>query len=156
MSTLDVIAQELLDGAAASGVAVARKFVAPGPTFARDCRLLAVALLRPAVVPVVREFAGSCALMPQHIFQVVFVADCAPVFDDDGDPPPVDEVTAWSLAFLADCSKVFDAVTDAATSGLIAGGCHNVSLGLGEMRGPLGRTASMLIPVTIQITDEGI
>lgn len=155
MSTWDQVAQQLLDAAHASGVTVDREFIAPGPNFARDCRLLAVAFLRPAVVPVQREWAGSCAVVPQHVFQVVFAADCVPAQDDDGNPPTAAEVTAWSTAFLADCTRVFDALTDAATLGTIAGGCENVSIGQGEMRGPGGGMSSMVVPVTIQMMDEG-
>ncbi len=148
----DEIAQQLLDAATGSGVSVARSFIAPGPSFARDCRSIVVAMLRPATVPLQREWAGSCGIVPQHTFQVIFVADCVPVARD-GVPPTADALTAWSTAFLADAGKIHDAILDAATDGSIAGGCHQVSIGQGEMRGPLGTTASMIVPVTVTLID---
>lgn len=144
------IAQQLLDAATGSGVDVSRSFIAPGPNFARDCRLIAVALLRPTVVPAGREWAGSCGIVPQHTFQVVFVADCIPVAKE-GTPPSADDLSAWSKTFLDDCDQIYDALTTAVTDDSIAGGCHQITIGTGEMRGPLGRTASMLIPVTITL-----
>ena len=153
MRTWGQIAQELLDAATGAGVAVAREFIAPGPNFARDCRLIAVVMIRPSVVPLQREYAGACAVVPQHTFQVVFGADCVPPVRDDGSPPPAADVTAWSKAFLDDAGKIHDALLDAATSGAIAGSCEGVSIGQGEMRGPLSGFASMVIPVTVQLLD---
>lgn len=149
------LAQNLLNAAVGSGVDVDRSFIAPGPSFARDCRSIVVVLLRPSVVPLQREFAGgSCAIVPQLTFQVVFIADCVPAVEDDGGPPPSADLTAWSSVFLLDCNKIHDAVTDAAQNGTIGCDCDSISIGQGEMRGPLGLTASMLIPVTIQTLDE--
>lgn len=156
MTTWGDIASQLLAAAEASGVSVARTLVAPGPLFSRDCRLLAVVMLRPDIRPVTREFPGTCAVVPTHTFEVVFAADCVPPLADDGSPPSESDVTAWSVAFLDDCGKVYDALTDAATSGAIAGGCENVSLGTGEMRGPLGGMSSMVVPVTVAVYDEGM
>lgn len=132
---------------------VAREFVAPGPHFARDCRLIAVVMLRPTVVPLQREYAGACAVIPQHVFQVVFNADCVPTQDDAGEPPSPADVTSWSLAFLRDAGLVYDAVMGAAESGAISGSCDSVSIGQGEMRGPSGTQASLVFPLTVQFTE---
>lgn len=147
------IAQELLDAATSAGVTVEREFIAPGPTFARDCRLIAVVFLRPSVAPLQREYAGTCAVVPQHTFQVVFGADCVPAQDDAGNPPSPAAVTAWSKDFLADADKIYGALLEAAVSGAITGNCQGVSIGQGEMRGPSSGYASMVIPLTIQFID---
>lgn len=150
----DTIAEQLLDAATSTDVTVGREFVAPGPNFARDCSLIAVVLLRPEVVPLQREWAGSCAAVGQMAFEVVFVDDCVPVQSDRGVPPTPADVSAWSLAYLAKCAKIHAAILTAATDGHIAGGCHQISVGRGDMRGPLGAVASMIVPVTITLLDE--
>lgn len=145
------IAANILAAALSTGVTVERSFIAPGPGFARDCRLVAVYLQRPTVVPLQREWAGgSCAIVPQLTFSVVFVADCVPTFDDDtGAPPDPADLTVWSSAFLADCEKVHDGITDGAATGAFGTACDGISVGQGDMRGPLGETASMVVPVTL-------
>jgi hypothetical protein len=150
----DEIAENILTAALSTGVVVTRSFVAPGPSFARDCRLVAVVLQRPVVVPLQREWAGgSCAIVPQLTYQVVFVADCVPASDDDGNPPDPAALTTWSTEFLADCQKVHDGITDGASTGAFGTSCDGISIGQGEMRGPLGETASMIVPVTLTPMD---
>jgi hypothetical protein len=149
----DTIAQQLLDAATSTDVTVGREFVAPGPNFARDCSLIAVVLLRPEVVPLQREFAGACAAVTQMAFEVVFVDDCVPTQADNGQPPSPAAVSAWSLAYLAKCAKIHAAVMTAASDGQIAGGCHQISVGRGDMRGPLGSQASMIVPITVTLVD---
>lgn len=151
--TWDTVAHRILIAATSAGVPVAREFVAPGPQFARDCRLIAVCMIRPAVVPLQREYAGACAVVPQHTFQVVFAADCVPTQDDDGKPPPAADVTMWSLAFLRDAGLIYDAVLEAAVNGDISGSCESVSVGQGEMRGPQGSMASLVFPLTVQFIE---
>lgn len=148
------IAENILASALSTGVIVERSFIAPGPGFARDCRLVAVYLQRPVVVPLQREWAGgSCAIVPQLTFHVVFVADCVPASDDDGAPPAPADLTAWSSAFLADCQNVHDGITDGASTGSFGTACDGISVGQGEMRGPMGETASMIVPITLTPMD---
>lgn len=148
------LAQQLLDAAVDSGVTVDREFIAPGPNFARDCSLIAVVLLRPSVVPLRREWAGACAVAPQHDFQIVYVEDCVPVPDDSGAPPSPSAVSTWAKSYLDHCNAIHDAVLTAVYDGSIAGGCHQISVGQGDMRGPQGQTASMVLPITITLVDE--
>lgn len=153
MFSWDEIAEQIFTVVTSAGVSADRQFIAPGPSFARDCRLIAVVFLRPNVRPLSREWPAACALIPTHDFQVVFAADCVPAPDDNGNPPAASAVTAWSTAFLSDCTKIFDAVMGAALDGVIAGGCDNVQISPGEMRGPSGFMASMVIPLTVELTE---
>lgn len=153
VSSYDVIAQRIFDTATGAGVDADRKFIAPGPDFAHDCRLIAVYLEAPDAVPLQREFAGSCASVPQIVFRVVFAADCVPAVDDNGNPPPADDVTAWSTAFLADVSLIHHALVIAGGDDQLGCDCSNVSIGRGQVRGPSGGMASVSIPVTITDLD---
>jgi hypothetical protein len=126
-----------------------RSVVAPGPDFARDCRMVAVVLTRPQTVPLQREFAGGvCYAVPQLTFDVVFVADCVPVPGSDGSPPSPAAVTAWSVAFLGDVQSIYTALVTAALSGDL-GDCDSVTIGEGTPTGPTGQIATMRFPVTV-------
>lgn len=105
-------------------------------------------------MPLQREWAGTCAVAPQHSFQVVYANDCVPVPDDQGNPPSPTDVTSWAKSFLDNCGKIHDAILTAAFDGSIAGGCHQVSIGAGDMRGPLGTIAQMIVPITITLIDD--
>jgi hypothetical protein len=129
---------------------VARSVVAPGPGVARDCRMLAVWLDSIEALPgSPGEFpGGGCALLPVINLRLLFVADCVPTPSDQGKPPPAADVTAWSLDYLADVEAVWDALADAAAAGTF-GECSTVSVQQSTQSGPLGGTASTIIPVRI-------
>jgi hypothetical protein len=139
------IAQNILS-AAGSNVNVERRIIAPGPAFSRDCRLLAVALLRPSLRPIDPN-SPQCAMIPELHFEVVFVNDCVPTVDDHGAPPSAQAITDWSASFLDECENVHDGLLAEDPFGCVDG---SVTIGQGEMRGPLGLTASMIVPITVQ------
>lgn len=149
MAPWDTYAEALRAAAAGTLLSspLSRTIVAPGPDFARDCRMVGVYLERPETVPAVTGFAGGvCYSAVQLTFQVVFVADCVPAVRDDGSPPAPADITAWSRAFLADSALIYGSLVDAIEA---LGVCDNASLGDGVPTGPTGATATMRFPVTI-------
>lgn len=146
------LASDLLAAAVSSGVPVARSFVAPGPTFARDCRCIAVYASSFGVRPFVRgDFTGTCRVVPQVQFQVVFNADCVPTVDDSKRPPRIPtgaEISAWSTAFLEDADAVFTAVLGWAPYG----DCSKITVADGVPFGPEGTMAELRWGVTISVT----
>lgn len=143
------IAQTLLDAASAP-VSVGRKVIAPGPDFARDCRMVAVHLEQPLTRPVAGDLGKiSCATVPVLVWRVTFVADCVPGPKDDGGPPAPQDITDWSKTFLADSQAIYDALADVCGSGDI-GDCKTVTLGDGTPTGPSGGIATMSWPVTVR------
>lgn len=148
----ETTAATILAAATDAGVPVERSLIAPGPAFARDCRLLAVWLSDVQIVPTFpTEFAGMiCAFATQLVYQLTFVADCVPASDDDGAPPPADEITTWSKRFLSDVQAIHEALATLVTSGDI-GSCDSVQLGNGTPAGPEGRIAQVTFPVTVLI-----
>lgn len=131
---------------------VAREVVAPGPGVARDCRMLAVWL--DSIESVTASAAlgdlpgGGCALVPVVNLRLLFVADCVPAPNDQGTPPPAADVTSWSLDYLADVELIWNAVADLVDNGGL-GGCDSVTVGQSQQLGPIGKTASTIIPVRI-------
>lgn len=151
--TWDEIARKLLTGAQAADVDVDRALVAPGATFARDCRLIAVHLDAVQTVPAgLDDFARAmCAWATQLVFHVTFVADCVPVVEDDGDPPSAQEITTWTTAFLADAGRVHAALSTLVDSGDVGPPC-DVQLGDGTPSGPSGGVAEIAFPVTVLLS----
>lgn len=151
MPTWDTYAEALRAAvdAAPLSTPLSRSVVAPGPDFARDCRMVGVYLERPATLPLPGAFAGGvCYSIPQLTFQVVFVADCVPMPGDDGSPPLPATVTAWSTAFLRDCGAVYEALAAAVEA---LGACDSASIGDGVPTGPTGGTATMRWPATFLV-----
>lgn len=129
---------------------VARSFVAPGGNFARDCRLLAVHLETVDSAPIASgDVPGfGCSFVPVLSLVVTFVADCYPVANDQGRPPPPASVTAWTEDFLADVESIWNEIADAALDGIL-GECSSVSIGQAELEGPDGGSAQLQIPVRL-------
>lgn len=149
MNTADQAAA-ILTAANDSGVSVARSLVTGGPSFARDCRQIAVTLQQIQQVPLQRGAAagGTCGVIPQPVFSVVFTADCYPAPRDNGNTvvlPEPDAITAWTLAFLADIDRLEGALLDLA----VPGGCRCVTVGPGVVTGPQGGQAHCAWTVTI-------
>lgn len=129
---------------------VARSFVAPGGAFARDCRLLAVHLesIDASPLPLGELPGGNCSFVPALNLMLTFVADCYPVANDQGKPPPADDVTAWTEDFLADTEAIWNAVADAALDGSL-GECSGVTINPSTLSGPGGGAAQLQIPVRL-------
>lgn len=157
MQTWDVLADKILTAATTDPddpdlplVDVARALIAPGPDFARDCRMIAVHLEQPQTRPFPGDFGfAACASLTQLVFRVTFVADCVPGPDVDGNPPPPDEITLWSKEFLADANLIADALADLCAGTDLCDDCSGVSLGDGQPTGPGGGVATMSWPVTV-------
>lgn len=145
-------AAALLDAAAGAKLSAppARVVVAPGPGFARDCRMLAVvfegAEAVTAGLPGLLGGAG-CAVIPVATFRVFLIADCVPAANDKGRPPPADAVTAWTSTFLADAEAVWFAVLDASFP--VLGPDAEVTTGAGSVVGPGGGVAQFSFPVRV-------
>lgn len=152
MGRWDSIATDLLNAAVGSGVPVARSFVAPGPTFAHPCRLIAVHLAGTREVALGDTTSwGPMASVTRARYVVTFVADCMPTIDAEGNPPPEADITAAGLAVLADANAIHDALLDPVftTDGI---GCQNVTVEDGEPFGPSGGKAGWRWPVSVVLT----
>lgn len=148
-------AQALLSAAEAATLSspVARSVIAPGPDFARDCRMLAVYLdQQNSVTATASPTSGlpgsGCAVIPTVRLTLAFVADCVPAPGDSGQPPAAAAVTAWTEAFLDDAEVIWNAVADAALDGTL-GDCDDVTIEAADTRGPLGQVAQFIIPVSV-------
>jgi hypothetical protein len=146
-------AQALLDAAEAAALSAPLKRVvlAPGPSFARDCRMIAVYLETVVAVAIgaTDELPRSgCALVPVVNLRLVFADDCVPVPGDSGTPPTPEAISTWSGAFLDDAESIWNAVADAAAAGSL-GDCSGVTIGQLTPTGPSGRMATVQIPVRL-------
>lgn len=147
-------AQALLDAAAGAPLTapLARSYLAPGPSFARDCRQIVVhpdpldvgTVEGLAVLPVM-----SCAAVPILALRVVFHADCWPVPGDGGTLPEPADLSAWTDAFLEDTESIWGAVADAAEAGSLGSDCGSVQLLQSTYSGPLGAGATFQLPVRL-------
>jgi len=144
------LGEDLLQAAVASGVQVARSYVAPGPLFSRDCRSIVVYMQSFGVRPLgPGSFTGgACAVVRQVQFVVAFVADCLPTIKDGGKLPSAAEIDAWSVQFLTDTGRVFEAVLDWAPDG----DCSRITVGDGiPGLSPDGGVAELRWPVTLSL-----
>lgn len=147
-------AQALLDAAAGASLTtpLAVSYLAPGPSFARDCRQIVVHP-DPLDVGTVEGLSTfpvmSCVAVPILALRVVFHADCWPVPGDNGVLPSAADRTAWTDAFLEDTESIWGAVADAAESGALGSECGSVQLLQSLYSGPLGAGATFQLPVRL-------
>lgn len=156
-------AQALLDTAATALPEIKRRFIAPGPAFAKICQglvvhpdLIAVVQAQPTPTP----NPGSCAVQMVPGWRVVYIEDCYPQLQGRGTDlhlPDSDAMTDWTLVYVNRVQRLMNAILD---FGLAAAGtpdtrdCSGVTVGAASYVGPFSGVAYVTIPVVIG--DDGI
>lgn len=153
------IARVVLDTVAA-GLATAghdvpaRQYVADGNMVAWDCEQLVVA------VDTTQNHQGNVAVEATDLaFAMaarsatlgVWIARCCPTVDDDGSPPPADEVDASAQVVLADPMIMLDCLWRAHAAGDL-GSCKGLAFQRWQAIGPMGGLTGGVLRLNIDLT----
>lgn len=146
MSTPVDVADAVLDALVAALPGYDRAVLAPGPTFARDCRMLAVHLGDLLDAPLVGCGAVTDATVGAHV-----VRDCVPAPSKAGDRvtlPTAEAITDWTREFLADVWAAHVALGALVDS---VNGEGKALLGRPQFRGPGSGVSEAEWTVTVQL-----
>lgn len=123
-----------------------RRLIASGPAFARDCRMVAVALdALPTNEPAGRA-TQPCSSVPSVSLVVSVVSDCVPTPSNGSPPvlPTADAITAHAAVHMRDVWLVARALRAWASSA-------GVSVGRGTAKGPGGQHAEVQWTITVEL-----
>lgn len=153
------VARQVLDLVAAAldatpAGAPDRRYVSDGPLVAWDCEQLVVAVegtvSHDGDLMVETPGPVNCLVMRAATLGV-WIVRCAPTVEDDGTPPPADDIDANAAVMLADPTVMLDAIVTAYQAGELAGAFGLALLGWDGV-GPEGGLVGGVLRVRVDLT----